>query len=128
MKAGYVKRILISVDQLGNAIAGGNPDCTISGRIGYFQYNAKKPYIWYWHLLAFVVDSTFYPWDGHGHCKQTYHKEKDEQFLNPNSVFLYFILSLITLVSCAIMAPAFWIIWIIKCIFIHIRSSKKTRK
>lgn len=114
---GYVKRVLVSIDQLGNAIAGGNPDCTISGRTGFFQYNSKKPYVWYWHLLAFIIDLTFYPFDGHGHCKQAYKIEKDEQFLNPNSVFLYFVLSIITIGSCLIMMPIFWFIYLIKKIF-----------
>lgn len=108
---GYTKRILIGLDQLGNALAGGNPDCTISGRTGYFLENSPN---WYWVSLAFVIDLTFYPFDGKNHCLQAYYSEKDELFLNPNSIFLFSVLSLITLASCFIMMPIFWLIYLIK--------------
>ena len=113
----YTKGILIAIDQLGNALAGGNPDCTISGRTGYFQENGTPPYVWYWHMLAFVVDITFYPWDGHHHCREAYKSELDEDFNYTESVILLFILSLITLISCSIMIIPFWVIYGIKTFF-----------
>ena len=113
----YAKAVLIAIDQLGNAIAGGNPDCTISGRVGYYQYNGTKPYVWYWHLLAFIIDLTFYPFDGHHHCKQAYGKEVTEKFYYTNNVAALFLLSLIVLGSCSILAPIFWVIYLIKKMF-----------
>lgn len=39
----YVWNLLIALDQLGNAIFGGNPDSTISGRIGrYLKFRPKS--------------------------------------------------------------------------------------
>lgn len=38
----YFKNILVSVDQLGNAICGGNPDNTISARVGFFSQTSKS--------------------------------------------------------------------------------------
>jgi len=110
----YIKNILIAIDQLGNAIAGGNPDCTISGRTGYYQYNAAKQVRWYWFILSRVVDFTFYPFDGHGHCKQAMEKEQINEFNDTGNVLLLFLLSIITLGSCAILAPIFWTIFLIK--------------
>ncbi|MBK7384715.1 MAG: hypothetical protein IPI81_15500 [Flavobacteriales bacterium] len=34
---GYFKNVLVSVDQLGNTLCGGNPDNTISAWTGYFS-------------------------------------------------------------------------------------------
>lgn len=110
----YIMRILVAFDQLGNALAGGNPDCTISGRTGYFLTHDKNAY---WVFLAFVIDLTFQPFDGKNHCLQAYESEKDELFLNPNSVFLFSVLSLITLASCFVLCPVFWLIWVLKKMF-----------
>lgn len=109
----YIKNILVSIDQVGNAIAGGNPDCTVSGRTGYFQYNAVKPYVWYWHLLAFVIDLTFYPFDGHGHCKQAKEKEQINEFNDTGNLLLLFLLSIITLGSCICIMPISWTFFLI---------------
>ncbi|GAB5466965.1 MAG: hypothetical protein Kapaf2KO_24010 [Candidatus Kapaibacteriales bacterium] len=53
----YLKNLLISFDQLGNTIAGGNPDNTISSRLGHFLEKEKtgsKASI-LWILLAKIV-------------------------------------------------------------------------
>ena len=110
----YFKSVLIAIDQLGNAIAGGNPDCTISGRTGYYQYNAVKGMRWYWQFLAFVIDLTFWPFDSHHHCREAYLKEKDEEFYHTTNVIALFLLSLITIVSCAILIVPFYLIYLVK--------------
>ena len=110
----YLKNILVSIDQVGNAIAGGNPACTISGRIGYFSYNSKRPFVWYWNLLAFIVDATFYPFDDHKHCYQAYMNEKVNDFQYTDNVILLFLLSIITLGSCLILAPLFWSFYLLR--------------
>jgi len=75
----YLKRVLIAVDQLGNAIAGGNQDATISGRVGYFASNANTTVRLYWLLMQFIIDATFYPLDGFNHCLDSYLKNKNEE-------------------------------------------------
>ena len=111
---GYVKNILVAIDQVGNAIAGGNPDCTISGRIGYFSYNSKRPFVWYWNLLAFIVDLTFYPFDDHKHCQQAYMSEKLNDFHYTDNIILLFLLSVITMGSCLILIPINWTFYCIR--------------
>ena len=118
----YVKNILIAIDQVGNAIAGGNPDCTISGRIGYFSYNSKRPFVWYWNLLAFIVDATFYPFDDHKHCYKAYMSEQKNDFHYTDNIILLFLLSVITLGSCLILAPLFWLFYLVRLLI------KKMRK
>lgn len=112
----YAKSVLIAIDQLGNAIAGGNPDCTISGRIGYYQQIAVEPMLWYWQILAFVVDLTFFPFDGKGHCKQAYEKEVKNEFyeLKMFKGLALFVLTLLVFGSCFVMCPLFWIIYGVK--------------
>lgn len=43
----YLKRILIAIDQLGNAAANGNPDETVSSRVGKNAIAGK-----WWALVA----------------------------------------------------------------------------
>ena len=51
----YLLNLLISIDQLGNTIAGGDPDETISSRLGKMKrkYNGTIP--WY-RPLSKIVD------------------------------------------------------------------------
>ena len=51
----YVFNILISVDQLGNAVAGGDPDETISSTLGKLK-RAKKGSIPWSRPLARILD------------------------------------------------------------------------
>lgn len=65
------------IDQAGNTLAGGNPQCTISARTYALVAATNK---WYWHLLMYVIDLSFYPIDGPGHCKQSFLNEKEEDY------------------------------------------------
>lgn len=81
----YFSRLFLSIDQLGNAIAGGDPDNTISARVGYYNHhyfpeNEKVP--WYWHVFEKIIDTTFYPVDGPNHCHEAYHNDAGEIFDN----------------------------------------------
>jgi hypothetical protein len=66
----YLKNILISIDQFFNTLAGGDPDMTISARIGR-NYRGT--------CLERFVDWMF-KWQGHeqGHCENANEWEQDE--------------------------------------------------
>lgn len=68
--AKYAKNILISIDQFFNVLAGGDPDMTISARLGR---NYKGTF------LERFVDFLF-KWQGHeqGHCENADEYEQDE--------------------------------------------------
>lgn len=51
----YIKRVLIGVDQLINSICNGNPDETISSRLGRRRDSAEQFFAW-------IVDKLFF-WD-----------------------------------------------------------------
>ena len=101
----YLGKILIAIDQLGNSIANGNPDCTISGRTGYYANHAIQQTAWYWEMLQSIINFTFYPLDGPDHCHYAYHKEENEDYQPAKGIVIMFILSLITIVSCIILIP-----------------------
>ena len=46
----YIFNFLISIDQLGNTLLGGDPDETISSRC------AKRQHIWYWKWLGLFLE------------------------------------------------------------------------
>src|SRR5512132_3657047 len=78
-KMPYWLNVLIAIDQLGNAIAGGNPDNTISGRVGFFASADHASKInSYWKTLERIIDFTFEPLQGPGHCYRAWKGEADE--------------------------------------------------
>lgn len=74
----YILRVLISIDQLGNTIAGGHPDVTISARTGYFANVEKTGLRVWWRCMEKIIDFSFRPIDGPRHCYRAYKKDKDE--------------------------------------------------
>ena len=63
----YILRVLISIDQLGNTIAGGHPDVTISARTGYFANVEKTGLRVWWRCMEKIIDFSFRPIDGPRH-------------------------------------------------------------
>ena len=78
----YLKNIFVSVDQFGNVLAGGNPDNTISARIGYYtpHDSTDKKTRWYWLIFRDIVNFTFRPIDGKEHCHEAYHNDAGESY------------------------------------------------
>jgi hypothetical protein len=78
-KMPYWFNILIAIDQLGNAIANGNPDNTISARVGYFASDVHSSKLKaYWKTLEWIINFTFEPVQGPGHCYHAWLAETDE--------------------------------------------------
>ena len=94
--------VLVAIDQLGNAIAGGNPDSTISARVGFFSVHAKRGK-GYWIVLQSIINFAFYPIDGPGHCYQAWQSDKDEHFKR-GSDFTRVILSVFIIIACPVIA------------------------
>ncbi|MFT5930414.1 MAG: hypothetical protein ACI9GE_000601 [Oceanospirillaceae bacterium] len=69
---GWFYSVLIAIDQLGNALAGGYADSTISARVGYNARHSTPATKNYWRLLEWVIDYSFLPLDGPDHCYQVY--------------------------------------------------------
>ncbi|WP_298556662.1 hypothetical protein [uncultured Algibacter sp.] len=104
----YFSRLFLSIDQLGNAIAGGDPDNTISARVGYYNHhyfpeNEKVP--WYWSVFEKIINVTFCPADGPNHCHEAYHNDAGEIFDNRLTNILVAIAATIIIIpSCIVIA------------------------
>ena len=96
--------VLIAIDQLGNAIAAGKPDVTISARVGEFAQR-KKDRMWgYWKFLEGVINWAFKPINGDNHCACAYKDlERDDRDSEGNDI-ARFILSIFILISCPLIA------------------------
>ena len=57
----YLWNLIIALDQLGNALLGGDPDETISARLGRSQLRGSR----YGHWLAVLLDKI-----DPGHCRR----------------------------------------------------------
>lgn len=97
----YLFNLLMAVDQLGNAIAGGNPDVSVSGHVGCMSYTTKH---WYWRTMECIIDYTFAPVDSPLHCYTTYLNDNDIDY-SIESVPRMLALSLIALPTCIILFP-----------------------
>jgi hypothetical protein len=53
---GYAFDLWIASDQHMNAVFGGNPDTTISGRVGYYAMQGRTGYI----VAECIIDAIFY--------------------------------------------------------------------
>jgi len=70
--------VLVGIDQLGNAAAWGNPDVTVSARVGHNAKKIEGSTRYYWLLMEMIINFAFYPVDGPDHCYQTYLGDADE--------------------------------------------------
>lgn len=103
-KLPYWFSVLIAIDQLANTIANGNPDNTISARVGYFASNEYESKIKaYWKALARIIDYTFEPIQGPGHCYNAWLGEADETDTQ-GSYIARIILSVIVAMGCLVIS------------------------
>jgi len=116
----YTSYLFVSIDQLGNALAGGNADNTISARVGYYNYHYpykdnKIP--WYWELLRKIIDITFYPVDGDSHCHEAYHNDAGEVFDNRITNFLVAIAATLVIIpSCLVIASVLYLLYALRIV------------
>ena len=78
-------KILIAIDQLGNAIADGNPDVTISARVGEFARRVDKNQL-FWRTLESIINLAFLPVDGPDHCYNAFKNEPGEKETEGNDI------------------------------------------
>lgn len=125
----YFRPLFIGVDQLLNAIAGGNPDNTISSRIGYYATHGVVNQKRFWKVLEWMTDTTFWPLEGPGHCHIAYHADAGEDFDADKigvGVFMTFLLSLPFLILIAIVLWGGRLLGLVKQI--HIDRADAIRK
>ncbi|MFA0811268.1 hypothetical protein [Microbulbifer epialgicus] len=103
----WVRNVFTAIDQLGNAIAGGNHDATISARCGYFSRIQETPFRRYWRFLERVINFTFRPVDGPDHCYQSYLWDRAEKH-EEGSDFMRAVLGLLVIVFCVPLSLFTW--------------------
>lgn len=97
----YLTNLFVAIDQLGNVLAGGNPDNTISSRVGYYTKDKKhKKVKWRWLLLENIINTTFYPIDGENHCREAFYNDAGEVFDEGTSDYAIAALFIIIFISC----------------------------
>jgi len=110
---GWTLAVLIAIDQLGNAIGGGNPDSTISARVGHFsEITSRKDFpvkYGYWKTLEWIIDFSFYPIDGARHCYQAATADIHGRFVRGNDI-TQFVLSMIIFIVCPLIAIVLWLL------------------
>ena len=105
--AGYLLDICLAIDRLGNALTGGDDKNTISGRTGYWYQQRRGIRRVPWAALRAVIDLTFYPLDGKGHCEKA--EKRETAFEGSNIILGIVTLIAVVPVCVAILAPLFWL-------------------
>ena len=77
----------------------GNPDNTVSARIGYFMHSQEGNPSNYWKVLESIVDFSFKPIDGIKHCFVAYCHDKNEKYIEGN-ILSKIILALLVIIFC----------------------------
>lgn len=111
---GWFKSVCLGFDQFINAVAGGNPDTSISARIGYHNYHLPSSY---WTTLGKIVDVTFYPLDGKNHCAVAYLTDSTESYKESVDTFEKVVLASITTVSCVLLIIPIYLLALCNRIF-----------
>ena len=73
----YIRRVLVAIDQLANAVFAGNPDSTISARTGRMSALTGKRY---WVLQERLINYAFKPMDGERHCIKAWRTDRAENY------------------------------------------------
>ena len=107
----YFKNMLVSFDQFGNALCGGNPDNTISARVGYFSSITTNYKRYYWKTMEKVINFTFWPVDGLGHCWQAYQADRNETYNDSGSDVFRIMLSVAIAVPCVVISLILYILY-----------------
>ncbi|WBX76706.1 hypothetical protein PG911_00165 [Tenacibaculum ovolyticum] len=106
----FLTNFFIAIDQLGNVIAGGNPDNTISSRVGYYteRYYESAKIPLRWRIFRNIINFSFYPIDGENHCKEAYFNDAGEEFDEGTSDIAVSILAILIIVSCIFIVILFY--------------------
>ena len=109
-----IKKVFIIVDKFLNFLAGGSITNTISGRVGFYANQANVSVRWYWQILQFIIDATFYPLDGYNHCYDSYLSDETKGDYKPTKlVVFFFLLSLFAVGACFALIIPFYFLWLI---------------
>jgi len=109
----YLSNLFVSIDQLGNVIAGGNPDNTISLRVGFYteKFYKKGSVPAKWQIFKQIINFAFYPIDGEGHCKQAYFNDAGEGQDDDTSDLAIAVLAIIIIPSCIVIALLLYLLY-----------------
>ncbi|PKH49893.1 hypothetical protein CXF68_03885 [Tenacibaculum sp. Bg11-29] len=111
----FLTNFFIAIDQLGNVIAGGNPDNTISSRVGYYteRYYESAKIPLRWRTFRNIINFSFYPIDGKNHCKEAYFNDAGEEFDEGTSDIAVSILAVFIIVSCIFIIILFYGLYVL---------------
>lgn len=107
----YLRNLFVSLDQLLNTIFGGDPDLTISARIGFFSLvnqgssaqgifyppegRCKK---YYWIVHEKIANWAWSPTDGPSHCRDAYEADKYEDYRSKNWWIFLVLMSILVII------------------------------
>ena len=112
----YLGNFFVWIDQLGNVIAGGNPDNTISSRVGYYNqhYTSEEKTPWQWRFFERIINFTFRPIDGENHCHEAFHNDAGEDFdKNTKNILVAILAAVIIIPSCVLICVLLYLLYAI---------------
>lgn len=109
----WILNVLIAIDQLGNAIAGGNPDNTISASAAFYARLPSNKFRKLWSWMEKLINLTFEPVDGKDHCMNALAVEVGHHFEEVNAISVA-IFAVLACLGCIILFIPIRLVAIIK--------------
>lgn len=122
-KRNIIGRFLNGFSQIGHWFFGlSNTDISMSGKVGKKSLDNNK---WF-QTLEILIDYTFFPIDGYGHCYSAYLADKEEDFSIGDHLWCDMVISIICVLGClSILIPIrviYYVIKIVKRVFFIIKA------
>ena len=114
----YLSNFFVAIDQLGNVIAGGNPDNTISSRVGYYteEFYEEDKIPAKWQIFKQLINFAFFPIDGEDHCKQAYYNDAGENFDEGTKDLAVAVLAILIIPSCIMIASLLYTLYALRIV------------
>jgi len=98
----YAYKLVVSFDQLLNTICGGDPDTTLSGRVGYFskdlKWEPRSVKTIYWKTIEGIIDWTYDPVQDVPHCLTAYEADRLERYDESKNIWPFLIIITLILI------------------------------
>ena len=114
----YIGRVLIAINQLCNALSGGNEDVAISARTGHGANIVQNKNTKWYKVLESIIDLAFYPVEGPMHCLNSYYRDRSEDYhISKGNKIGTVIVSIFVIIGSILISIVTWTIWIFRKIF-----------
>ncbi|GLS25651.1 hypothetical protein GCM10007877_13650 [Marinibactrum halimedae] len=111
----WIFNILVAIDKLCNTLCRGSHEVTVSARIGHFANLDGFRYRAYWKLLEWIIDFSFYPVEGPGHCIQARDTNTHKKYELGNDI-MRGVFAIAVIIVCTLISIVTWTLYALRLV------------